>query len=68
MTVTPINEPGAAQILASQMPIFRDSSTHECICFWPGAIALDTNLFTFSLDGVSNSAAHTQCKSVLLTE
>ena len=60
MTVTPINEPGAAQVLASQNAYFSETRVlMNTSVFGQGLSANDTNLFTFSLDGVSNSAALT---------
>ena len=58
MTVTPINEPGAAQVLASQNAYFSETRVlMNTSVFGQALSANDTNLFTFSLDGVSNSAA-----------
>ena len=60
MTVTPINEPGAAQILASQNAYYSETRVlMNTSVFGQALSANDTNLFTFSLDGVSNSAALT---------
>ena len=60
LTVTPINEPGAAQVLASQNAYFSETRLQlNTSTFGQDLSADNTNVFTFSLDGVNNSAALT---------
>ncbi|MDA9690089.1 flagellin [Betaproteobacteria bacterium] len=60
MTVTPINEPGASQILASQNAYFSETRIQlNTSTFGQDLSADNTNIFQFSLDGVNNSAALT---------
>ena len=61
MTVTPINEPGAAQVLASQMHIFqRHASLIQYICVRSGIIC-KTPIFTFSLMGFQTPPLNAKC-------
>ena len=60
--MTPVNEPGAAEDSGVKMPVlFRTTSSHEYICILEPIFYLltDTNRFSFTLDGVSNSADFT---------
>ena len=60
LTVTPINEPGASQILASQNAYYSETRIQlNTSTFGQDLSAENTNVFTFSLDGVNNSAALT---------
>ena len=60
LTVTPINEPGAAQILASQNAYYSETRVQlNTSTFGQDLSADNTNVFQFSLDGVNNSAAFT---------
>lgn len=57
MTVTPINEPGGAEVLASQNAYYSETRVQlNTSSFGQNLSATGTNRFTFSLDGVSNSA------------
>ena len=57
VTVTPINEPGAAQILASQNAYFSETRLQlNTSTFGQDLSADNTNLFAFTLDGVNGSA------------
>ena len=56
MTVTPINEPGASQILASQNAYFSETRVQlNTSTFGTDMSATDTNKFTFTLDGVNSA-------------
>ena len=60
LTVTPVNEVGAAEVLASQNAYFSETRVQmNTSAFGQDLSAHDTNLFTFSVDGVANSAALT---------
>ena len=60
LTVTPINEPGAAQVLASQNAYYSETRLQlNTSTFGQDLSADNTNVFSFSLDGVANSAALT---------
>ncbi len=57
LTVTPINEPGASEVLASQNAYYSETRVQlNTSSFGQDFSATGTNRFTFSLDGVSNSA------------
>ena len=57
ITVTPINEPGAAQILASQNAYYSETRLQlNTSTFGQDLSATDTSLFAFTLDGVNGSA------------
>ncbi|OUV02954.1 MAG: hypothetical protein CBC42_05465 [Betaproteobacteria bacterium TMED82] len=57
MTVTPINEPGSSEILASQNAYYSETRVQlNTSAFGQNLSATGTNRFTFILDGVSNSA------------
>ncbi len=57
VTVTPINEPGAAQILASQNAYYSETRLQlNTSTFGQDLSATDTSLFAFTLDGVNGSA------------
>jgi flagellin-like hook-associated protein FlgL len=57
MTVTPINEPGASEVLASQNAYYSETRVQlNTSSFGQDLSATGTNRFTFSLDGVGNSA------------
>ena len=57
MTVTPINEPGAAQILASQNAYYSETRVQlNTSTFGQDLSAANTDLFTFTLDGVNASS------------
>jgi flagellin len=58
LTVTPVNEVGAAEVLASQNAYYSETRVQlNTSAFGQDLSAADTNLFTFSVDGVQNSAA-----------
>ena len=60
LTVTPINEPGASQILASQNAYYSETRIQlNTSTFGQDLSADNTNVFQFTLDGVNNSAALT---------
>ena len=60
LTVTPINEPGASQILASQNAYYSETRIQlNTSTFGQDLSADNTNVFQFTLDGVNNSAAFT---------
>jgi flagellin len=57
LTVTPINEPGAAQILASQNAYYSETRVQlNTSTFGQDLSADNTPLFAFTLDGVNGSA------------
>jgi flagellin len=58
LTVTPVNEVGAAEVLASQNAYFSETRVQmNTSAFGQDLSAHDTHLFSFSVDGVANSAA-----------
>ncbi len=60
LTVTPINEPGASQVLASQNAYYSETRIQlNTSTFGQDLSADNTNVFQFTLDGVNNSAALT---------
>lgn len=60
LTVTPVNEVGAAEILASQNAYYSETRVQlNTSAFGQNFSGAGTNLFTFSLDGVSNTADFT---------
>ena len=60
LSVTPINEPGAAQILASQNAYYSETRIQvNTSTFGQDLSADNTNVFNFSLDGVNASTAIT---------
>ena len=60
LSVTPINEPGAAQILASQNAYYSETRIAvNTSTFGQDLSADNTNVFNFSLDGVNASSAIT---------
>ena len=60
LTVTPVNEPGAAEVLANQNAYYSELRVRmNTGAFGTDFSATGTNRFTFSLDGVSNSANFT---------
>ena len=60
LTVTPINEPGASQTLASQNAYYSETRIQlNTSTFGQDLSADNTNVFQFTLDGVNNSAALT---------
>ena len=60
MTVTPINEVGAAEVLASQNAYFSETRVQMNTSSFGQDLSADgTNTFQFTLDGVANSAALT---------
>ena len=60
LTVTPVNEPGAAEVLANQNAYYSELRVRmNTGAFGTDFSATGTNRFTFTLDGVSNSADFT---------
>ena len=60
LTVTPVNEPGAAEILANQNAYYSELRVRmNTGSFGTDFSADGTNRFSFTLDGVSNSADFT---------
>ena len=60
LTATPINEPGASQVLASQNAYYSETRIQlNTSTFGQDLSADNTNVFKFTLDGVDNSAALT---------
>jgi len=60
LTVTPVNEPGAAEVLANQNAYYSELRVRmNTGAFGTDFSGTGTNRFTFSLDGVSNSADFT---------
>ena len=57
MTATPINEPGAANVLADKNAYYSETRLQiNTSAFGQDFSAAGTDRFTFTLDGVSNSA------------
>ena len=57
MTATPINEPGAANVLADKNAYYSETRLQiNTSAFGQDFSATGTDRFTFTLDGVSNSA------------
>ena len=60
LTVTPVNEPGAAEVLANQNAYYSELRVRmNTGAFGTDFSATGTDRFTFSLDGVANSANFT---------
>lgn len=58
LTVTPVNEVGAAEVLASQNAYYSETRVQmNTSAFGQDLSAHDTHLFSFSVDGVANSAS-----------